>query len=270
LVTVDAAPSVSAETVWAAASTAVARHLDGPARVGTVVAIFSEAVVLEVSEQPGGGLLVLVTARAVRLPCSVVVGELPPARVGDQVSAGAGRLLLGDTAVRVGRWWEPARPDLRDPAVAALRARRLPIGSAEGLGGAVAALLSAAHHDDRSLCWLAPRLLGLGPGSTPSGDDVLCGALVTLAAARDHGHELLADAIGAAGVTSRTTRLSGVLLGHAARGECIPELATLLAALDGRADLPTALRAITRVGHTSGPALVEGARLALLTRGHFT
>src|SRR2546423_1204125 len=53
------------------------------------------------------------------------------------------------------------------------------------------------------------------------------------------------------------------LLRHAAQGECIPELAELLAALDGRADLPSAVRRLGAVGDSSGSALTAGVRLAL-------
>jgi hypothetical protein len=82
----------------------------------------------------------------------------------------------------------------------------------------------------------ARSLAGLGPGLTPSGDDALAGfaAVMTLlsaqlsvdAAPRDH----IAVAI-ATVARPRTTRLSGVLLAHAARGEVAEQVGNLLLSL---------------------------------------
>ena len=79
-------------------------------------------------------------------------------------------------------------------------------------------------------------LAGLGPGLTPSGDDVLGGfaAIMALlssqlsadAASRKH----IASAI-AAVARPRTTTLSAVLLAHAARGELAEQMGTLLLTL---------------------------------------
>ncbi len=66
---------------------------------------------------------------------------------------------------------------------------------------------------------------------------------------------------------ARTTALSAALLWHAARGECIDELAAVVAVLTSqpRHDYERAGRAVGRllsVGHSSGGALARGLVIA--------
>ena len=120
--------------------------------------------------------------------------------------------------------------------------------------------------------WLAGRmmpgavaaLVGRGGGLTPAGDDLLCGVLVTLRAMRDARADRLARAIGQVAAT-QTTHVSAALLVHASRGECVPELAGLIAALDGRGDVRAAMRRLAAVGHASGTSLAHGVLLAVAT-----
>jgi hypothetical protein len=100
------------------------------------------------------------------------------------------------------------------------------------------------------------RLVGLGPGLTPAGDDVLCGYLAGLCLFWNAGEEAAAIA-GAAG--PRTTALAATLLTHAACGE-LPEPA--------HAALETGdVASLHRFGHTSGRCLLFGLALAgALTR----
>jgi hypothetical protein len=77
-------------------------------------------------------------------------------------------------------------------------------------------------------------LIGLGPGLTPAGDDVLAGALAGLASAGEHARPLFARL--AASVIARvpaTTLISGALLDCAAAGTVIPELGAFLLAVSG-------------------------------------
>jgi hypothetical protein len=76
----------------------------------------------------------------------------------------------------------------------------------------------------------------------------------------------LARAIGQVAAT-QTTHVSAALLVHASRGECVPELAGLIAALDGRGDVTAAVRRLVTVGHSSGTALGHGVLLAVATAG---
>jgi hypothetical protein len=122
--------------------------------------------------------------------------------------------------------------------------------------------------------WLSGRLVpgavaalvGRGPGLTPAGDDLLCGILVTLRALQDRRADRLARAVGDVAAT-QTTHVSAALLVHASRGECVPELAGMIAALDGRGDVGAAVRRLVAVGHSSGTALAYGVVLALSTSG---
>jgi hypothetical protein len=111
---------------------------------------------------------------------------------------------------------------------------------------------------------LAP-LLGLGPGLTPSGDDLLGGALATLAAI---GFADLRNAIWAAigpDARSRTNDIAFAHLSAAAEGECAPALTDAIdALLSGRAqDLPSALEGLAAVGHTSGWDALAGGVIVL-------
>ncbi len=106
-------------------------------------------------------------------------------------------------------------------------------------------------------------LLGLGPGLTPSGDDLLCGALLALnAIARaDVAGDLYAALLRApARVTSV---LSWALLAAAAEGQGAEALHALIIAVlqDQAAD--RALESLSRHGHTSGWDSLAGAAIAL-------
>jgi hypothetical protein len=106
-------------------------------------------------------------------------------------------------------------------------------------------------------------LLGLGPGLTPSGDDLLCGALVALDAIgrRDAARDLYA-AIAGAPATS-TSVLSWALLGAAAVGQYGEALhAVIIALLENRV-VEGELEPLSRVGHTSGWDALAGAMIVL-------
>lgn len=101
-------------------------------------------------------------------------------------------------------------------------------------------------------------LAGLGPGLTPSGDDVLGGfaavmALLSPALSADAVPRDYIAATIAAAARPRTTALSAVLLAHAARGEVAEHLGKLLLALA----LPAEASAV--VLHTSDRVLAFGA-----------
>jgi hypothetical protein len=116
-------------------------------------------------------------------------------------------------------------------------------------------------------CGAAPPvdLLGLGPGLTPSGDDVLCGALIALrAVGRTGAARRLAAAVSAAAAAA-TSPISGAFLRAAAEGlgaEPLHEIIREL--LSGGSDaLPRHLDALGRIGHTSGWDALAGAMLVL-------
>ncbi len=109
------------------------------------------------------------------------------------------------------------------------------------------------------------RLIGLGPGLTPSGDDYLGGMMIGLAACGLGG-----DAARLAGpvlVVAReaTSRIGLAHLRAASAGEGAAALHDALAALGRRdeAALAGALAALDRVGHSSGWDALAGAAAAL-------
>ncbi len=108
-------------------------------------------------------------------------------------------------------------------------------------------------------------LIGLGPGLTPSGDDVIAGMLIALHATgwRDDA-EALAGFVGSA-PAERTSSLSGAFLAAACSGLPSAAMHTAIAAmLAGDVDaLPAAMDRLTGIGHTSGWDMLAGAVLGL-------
>ncbi|TDQ53817.1 DUF2877 domain-containing protein [Actinorugispora endophytica] len=210
---------------------------------------------------------------AVRLPNGVVLAEpqsvWPFADVVEATSARIGRCSVefdsptGSRTVRVSRWWRPRTPRsaAADPAVLARTAAELRTalrGARGGLDDGALALLRSALDDASAAGRAAERLVGFGPGLTPSGDDALCGLLL---AARHLGNTVRRTPLALA-VASRapgaTTSLSAALLDHAARGDACPQAVGLLDALAGHAPVAPALDALRAVGHTSGTDLALG------------
>jgi hypothetical protein len=110
------------------------------------------------------------------------------------------------------------------------------------------------------------RIVGLGPGLTPSGDDVLAGLLVALralGASVQHGDTALwlADWLGAAvtaDADTRTTTLAATLLHCAAEGQASAEATAVLRGVAGLDPLGPAVRRLLAAGHTSGADLAFG------------
>ena len=130
---------------------------------------------------------------------------------------------------------------------------------------------------ERLRAWIVARqsarppidLLGLGPGLTPSGDDILCGVLVALHAVgwTDLAGDLHAQIAGAA--PSATSPISAAFLRAAAEGlgcEALHE--AISAILAGQTEaLAGHLEALGRIGHTSGWDALAGAVLVLQALG---
>jgi hypothetical protein len=106
-------------------------------------------------------------------------------------------------------------------------------------------------------------LLGLGPGLTPSGDDLLCGALVALHAigAVDASRDLHAGI--AAIAPSATSTLSGAFLRAAAEGCGCEALHTIIISLVNNKSVESNLDGLARIGHTSGWDALAGAAIVL-------
>jgi hypothetical protein len=110
----------------------------------------------------------------------------------------------------------------------------------------------------------ATLLVGLGPGFTPSGDDLLGGVMLALGAAglaplRDSLWQALEPELG-----HLTTPASAMHLSAAADGMAAAAMHALLAAiLAGAADLPDDVARVGRIGHTSGWDTLAGIVLGL-------
>jgi hypothetical protein len=111
----------------------------------------------------------------------------------------------------------------------------------------------------------ARRLIGLGPGLTPSGDDALTGVAASLHAVGHPCRGALADALD--DLDSMTTTVAAAMLRHAARGDVAERthhlLAALLAPTEAPGALDDAIRETVAWGATSGSDLLSGVLLAL-------
>ncbi len=253
-----AQPHVS--PAWA--STAVGELVCGRNQDAVVLAATRVASYLSVPE-PGSStpVIALLTEEAVRLPIgvSVAAGKLPEA--GSSVRIGDGSIVAGDHIWRPARWWDP-RPHLAADDLFRHGSELLEVlgeqpdssfglPPADALGVAVA--LAAGDFG------AALEVIGLGPGLTPAGDDVVAGALAVLALG-GRFDERARDAIDARACT-HTTALSAALLAAAGKGQVIPQAATVLTVLATGGPL-VRLRSATAelfsVGATSGHDLCAG------------
>jgi hypothetical protein len=152
--------------------------------------------------------------------CTATAVRLPNAAVVATLPIGT------PTRLHVTRWWRPRRP--------------------HGLTAATCPLD------------LDPSaMVGSGQGLTPSGDDVLAGALVAAYAVDHPGLARLRSATRDALRVRRTTAVSRGLLTHALDGWSTPELADYVEALCA-GDPERARARLLAVGHSSGASLVDG------------
>jgi Protein of unknown function (DUF2877) len=212
------------------ASVLCASLLDGPSQPLQVV--HRSRAAYQLADRHGKVRLCLATATAVRLPYSVTVRRLPDGSEGGAI--GDGRLAWGGHTYRVARWWTPARPD--HPTLR----RRVRCGPVDNL------VRTWRHR------------LGRGVGLTPYDDDVTCGALVTLHAARDPRATGLSREVLCTPLEQATTATSAALLRAAAGGWCIDAVAAYLASLAAEKPASAETAALLDVGASSGHGLLEG------------
>ena len=272
------------------ASVAISALLDGPAAPAELVGSYSVAVYLRTA----GGIVALVGPDGVRLPNAMALSRADFAAMARHASTsalhvGGGAVQVGPVRVIAGRWWDPvprlgsvdagllagrldavratlpAWPDASDPAAGRLRAGR----------EALASVLAGTGDLARTV----RRLVGLGAGLTPAGDDLLAGAMAGLVV---FGTALeRPDATALAGRMRRevvgqaraTTPLAADLAEHAARGALVQPAAELCRVIadprpSAENDLAPALERLLRIGHTSGRDLVEGLLLGASTAIH--
>jgi Protein of unknown function (DUF2877) len=236
-----------------AADVVLAGLLDSPPRAARVVL----ATPLAAYARCGDVLVGVLAPTAVRVPGGLVVPpELVRAqRPGGELLVGGGTVVASGIQLAVRRWWDSAVPRIRPvPQPPALpRAGGVPDDVRAG-----AIVLHESLGDGSGLREAVRGLVGLGPGLTPAGDDVVAAALVALivGGAFERAGAVL-DAVRSC--LHRTTDLSAALLEHAGAARAVPQLARYLRA---PAD-PGALAGLLAVGGTSGAALVLGAEVGL-------
>lgn len=237
----------------ASASVLVHGLLAGPRRPAVLVAAGPAATYLAA----GDGLVAVVAAGAVRLPCAAVLaGDGPPPAGGD-LAVGDHGVWDGDRPVAaVRRWFDPrVRTAPPHPGALARLAARVDDCAAPDPAVPAEAVRALAADPPAAV----DGLVGRGGGLTPAGDDLVAGCLAALRARRHPA----AGALGAAvrrRAPGRTTRLSAALLAAADRGAVVPEAAAVLRALTAPPGpgLDRAAGRLLGLGHTSGWYLAAG------------
>jgi hypothetical protein len=273
------------------ASLAVRQPVTGSPRPVRIVAASQDAVHLELPPSaPEPRLLVVASAGTSRLPNGIAIAQDGLDRAAAAAApdgaggGGGGTVQVGELAVRVLRWWDPSpvlgplsRVRLEQGAAALHRA-----AAAAGHGPSLAdqdepAVLAAccAEGDLAGAVEAAERMVGLGVGLAPAGDNMISGLLLALrllGGAISGGTRAvwLADWLGAA-VTSdasrRTTALGATLLYCAAHGQGSAEVSGVLRGLAGQEPLGPAARTLLATGQDGGAdlawGLVAGCRAAV-------
>lgn len=273
------------------ASTTILEFLRTP-RAGVVIATFARSCYLALD----GRVVAVVSEDLHNGPLNVVVAPAPPfghLSIGAPASSNACRIQVDDAwdiVLDGATAWDPVlrridrtAHDALDGHLQALTdliAGEAPAGglarvSVERAGVVLTPLERSAslaltnlstglRGADRSLVARgAHTLAGLGPGLTPSGDDVLVGCLLALAALPDVDGMSVREAI-ASSARHRTTHISTAYLDVAARGEGSEAWHHLVAAMstsDAARVVGTA-RQVLAVGETSGSDMLGGFVLA--------
>jgi hypothetical protein len=266
---------VPSSQLFASGPTSVADLLHGDSRPAVVLGVYPTAMYLRLA---GGEVIALLTRDAVLLPLGLRLpihsADHPLDRWNGPVLVGSSQVRIGDRSVRLTRVVCVRAPAGLVPNPHAIASASRGLGHLDHVEP-TPGLLEAVMNDERVLSPTdaVGRLLGLGPGLTPAGDDILAGLLVgawSFGLAADQLRAAVFDA-----APARTTALSAALLRCASRGESIPQVSAFVLALSGHATSrgrwDDALGELEQVGHTSGAALAAGvvaaARAAMESSG---
>lgn len=203
-----------------------------------------------------------VAGDATRVPCALQISRarlftenFPRGPISSYL--GSGTLHLGSRPLSIGRLVATYVPRLDPRGVLGKKTSSVTVQVTPPT--TVAEFVATHLPDGRLDARRAVAILGLGDGLTPLGDDLLCGWLAVHRAFGRHtpGLDRLLDT-----ARERTTLLSATLLDCARHGEVVPEFAAWLRSL-GSSGEASRVRALHRIGGTSGAALHAGGRLAL-------
>ena len=134
-------------------------------------------------------------------------------------------------------------------------------------------IVSARKLDIQGSVQAAEKMIGLGPGVTPSGDDILIGFLAGLwsLAGRNPAQISFVQSFGKAllQIARQTNEISRTYLYHATQGQFSSSLLKLLEAIATGTDLDRAIQTAMRVGHSSGMDSVTGLLVGLCVWNNF-
>ncbi|GAB3880376.1 oxamate carbamoyltransferase subunit AllH family protein [Terrabacter terrigena] len=242
----------------ASVSPLVAAEVAGAPRRRRVVAAFPTCLYVELGAHER--VLAVLASDALALPIGLRLA-LPSTRVswgleaGAHVVVGQGRVRLPGADVVAARLQHPSRvrPAPRRPGP--------PTGLREpGVLGDLAREMAAAALAGRSVDSGVRGLLGAGRGLTPSGDDAVCGVLLTLGAVdvprARRAHAAIAAEVRAG--LGRTTSLSAALLVAAASGYAVPDVVRLVTGLVSGTVSADLVDRVLGIGHSSGRDLLSG------------
>ncbi len=265
---------------WARSISLPVAKLLAESKRGTVLATFARSAYLDLD----GSIVAVVAQELLNGPLNVVLAD--PAPPFDRLATG-GAVTSMPGGLRL-EGWPPidARDAIRwDPRIRRWSAGQMArvVAHLDALAGDVLSEAPADHlahpRIERGLALLrsalgnrsptelaaaSSDLAGLGGGLTPTGDDVLVGVLVALAALPDRSGGELENAI-RDGTAGRTTRISEAYLHAAERGEASEAWHRLLTALAGdRSDeVIAAGRRVVTFGESSGTDMLTGFVLTM-------
>lgn len=128
-------------------------------------------------------------------------------------------------------------------------------------------IAATEQFDAKASAQAAQNMIGLGPGVTPSGDDILIGFLAGLWSLAGGNQPLLSfiHSFGTAllPLAAQTSEISRTYLYHAARGQFSGSLSNLAEAIAGEGAVEPAAQIAMRVGHSSGMDSVTGLLIGL-------
>jgi Protein of unknown function (DUF2877) len=222
-------------------------HLSGGAN-GRVLAVFSKATYIQLDTD----VVAIVSSEVPRGPLHLRVRQVPRLEVGQSFMLEP-ISLLGKGPQRC---WTPAPIEssgLLHSHPALLEADASALTGSDAVGRASVAL------NDGDLVGTVRQLAGLGPGLTPSGDDVLAGLLLVASLTQQFSLPELRAAAHAA----RTHDISRSFLRWAANGHSVEPVHDLLNAIANGAPTHEAEQNVASLGATSGHDLLLGIRMAL-------